>query len=141
MAIKKIVFLIFVSFLIFLFFLATRLISNGKNKESLLWTKDVVFESDSARDRAIQKIDEIASFHLLRKEFVDSPSKLVGQRKYFYHYKLDENVVMTVHDLKGSGRKLTIYFYGLKDEKNNNVISSKMKLILGVEKNRLKLEP
>ncbi|PCH65671.1 MAG: hypothetical protein COC04_01300 [Gammaproteobacteria bacterium] len=76
------------------------------------WTEDFrVSESD--KKEMVHLINKIAEKYSLSKESVNGPSQLENREVYFFHYKLDDEIVMTLHDLKSGGNRLTLYFYGL----------------------------
>jgi hypothetical protein len=74
---------------------------------------------EEAKQDVMLLLDDLAEKYSLTKEYLDSPSRLENRPVRFFHYKQKGQVVLTVHDLKGGGDRLTLYFYGLPrvDEK------------------------
>ncbi|MBB3060473.1 hypothetical protein [Microbulbifer rhizosphaerae] len=94
------------------------------------WVEDIKLDKES-KDQVVELIDQIANSHSLRKEILQEPSELERRPVHFYEYKHGEIIVFTVHDLKGGGDTLTIYYYGLADSKVSETISSEIKTLLG----------
>lgn len=74
---------------------------------------------EEAKQDVMLLLDDLAGKYSLTKEYLEGPSKLENRPVRFFHYKQKDQVVLTVHDLKGGGDRLTVYFYGFPrvDEK------------------------
>jgi len=76
------------------------------------WTEDLRV-SASDKKEMVRLVDKLAEKYSLSKEYLNGPSQLENRKVYFFHYKHDDKIVMTLHDLKSGGDRLTLYFYGL----------------------------
>ncbi len=89
------------------------LLGCGNKQVQTQLVKDFILDGE-AKTEAIFLVDTVASKYLLSKESLKSPSDLEKRKVLFVHYKKDDHVVMTLHDLKSNGKYLTLYFYGLE---------------------------
>lgn len=76
------------------------------------WTEEFRVD-DSDKKEIVRLVDELAEKYSLSRQYLDGPSQLENRKVYFFHYKFDDQIVMTLHDLKGRGDRLTLYYYGL----------------------------
>lgn len=128
MVIKNSIWILLIIGFLFLCFFGAMALKNS-NSIDPVWIEE--FKLGEGKKKAIiDSIDQVAALYSLQKETVDGPGKLEGRPVYFFHYKVNDRVVITVHDLKGGGDTLTTYYYGLDEKSHDETLSSDIKMLL-----------